>query len=84
MGPARAARPHQVARVARRHGVGLARAWALVSAHPAEVAGLTLDDGEEARATADYLRTGLAADIRLDESVGAVYTDPAAADKIRT
>jgi hypothetical protein len=48
---------------------------------PAEVAGLTLDDGEDARATADYLRTGLAADIRLDESVGAVYTDPAAADR---
>nr|MDT0662336.1 hypothetical protein [Micromonospora sp. DSM 115978] len=44
---------------------------------PATVAGLTLDDSERAQATAEYLRTGLAADIALDASVGAVYADPA-------
>ncbi|WP_089158083.1 hypothetical protein [Micromonospora sp. NBS 11-29] len=44
---------------------------------PAGVAGLTRDDSERARSTADYLRDGLAADIDLDRSYGAVYTDPA-------
>jgi hypothetical protein len=48
---------------------------------PATVAGLTLDDSERAQATADYLRTGFAADIALDDSVGAVYADPAAPDR---
>ncbi|MDG4832755.1 hypothetical protein O7627_26100 [Solwaraspora sp. WMMD1047] len=48
---------------------------------PATVAGLTLDDSERAAATADYLRTGFAADIALDRSVGAVYADPAAPDR---
>ncbi|WP_229402403.1 hypothetical protein [Micromonospora okii] len=44
---------------------------------PDNVAGLTRDDSERARSTADYLRDGLAADIELDRSVGAVYRDRA-------
>ncbi len=44
---------------------------------PAEVAGLRRDDSAEAKATADNLRTALSAEADLDETVGAVYTDPA-------
>ncbi|MEV1290027.1 hypothetical protein [Micromonospora sp. NPDC049679] len=44
---------------------------------PARAAGLTLDESERARATADYLRSAFAARINLDRSVGAVYADPA-------
>lgn len=44
---------------------------------PAQVAGLRLDDSEDGRANADYLRTALAADIDLDHTVGAVYADSA-------
>ncbi|PZG10773.1 hypothetical protein C1I95_27770 [Micromonospora craterilacus] len=44
---------------------------------PDTVAGLTRDDSERASSTADYLRSGLAADIQLDSSFGAVYQDPA-------
>ncbi|MBX7265648.1 hypothetical protein KIF24_06090 [Micromonospora sp. Llam7] len=44
---------------------------------PDQVAGLRLDDSDRASSTADYLRSGLAADIRLDSSFGAVYQDPA-------
>ncbi|MFE9692843.1 hypothetical protein [Micromonospora sp. NPDC005806] len=43
---------------------------------PQEVAGLTRDDSERARSTADYLRDGFAADIDLDRSFGTVYSDP--------
>ncbi|RKN42614.1 hypothetical protein [Micromonospora endolithica] len=43
---------------------------------PDRVAGLTRDDSERARSTADYLRSGFAADIDLDRSFGAVYRDP--------
>ncbi|MGC5032685.1 hypothetical protein [Micromonospora sp. DT229] len=46
-------------------------------ATPDQVAGLTRDDSERAVSTADYLRSGLAADIELDTSFGAVYQDPA-------
>ncbi|MEV1333858.1 hypothetical protein AB0J20_30270 [Micromonospora costi] len=46
-------------------------------ATPDQVAGLARDDSERARSTADYLRSGLAADIELDRSVGVVYRDPA-------
>jgi hypothetical protein len=46
-------------------------------ATPDNVAGLTRDDSERARSTADYLRDGLAADIELDRSIGAVYRDGA-------
>jgi hypothetical protein len=48
---------------------------------PDRVAGLSRDDSERAVSAADYLRTALAAGVRLDETVGAVYTDPAAAER---
>lgn len=48
---------------------------------PSEVAGLRLDSSERARTTADYLRTAISARIDLDESIGAVYADPASADR---
>ncbi|MCW6010848.1 hypothetical protein K1W54_40810 [Micromonospora sp. CPCC 205371] len=48
---------------------------------PDEVAGLRLDRSERAASTADYLRTAIGAQIDLDESMGAVYADPAAADR---
>ncbi|SCL38761.1 hypothetical protein GA0070624_6326 [Micromonospora rhizosphaerae] len=48
---------------------------------PEKVAGLTRDDSERARSTADYLRSGLAADIDLDRSFGTVYSDPADAKR---
>ncbi|MGV9809866.1 hypothetical protein [Micromonospora chersina] len=48
---------------------------------PATVAGLTRDDSDRARSTADYLRDGFAADIELDRSFGTVYTDPADAKR---
>ncbi|WP_343445558.1 hypothetical protein [Micromonospora schwarzwaldensis] len=48
---------------------------------PAGVAGLTRDDSERARSTAEYLRDGFAADIELDRSFGTVYTDPADAKR---
>ncbi|NES59131.1 hypothetical protein G3562_27005 [Micromonospora sp. PPF5-6] len=44
---------------------------------PAKLAGLTRDDSDRARTTADYLRDGFAADIDLDRSFGTVYSDPA-------
>ncbi|WP_328343748.1 hypothetical protein [Micromonospora sp. NBC_00421] len=44
---------------------------------PEQVAGLTRDDSDRARSTADYLRSGFAADIELDRSIGTVYRDPA-------
>ncbi|GIJ20955.1 hypothetical protein [Micromonospora lutea] len=44
---------------------------------PDQVAGLRLDNSDRAVSTADYLRSGLAADIQLDSSFGAVYQDPA-------
>lgn len=43
---------------------------------PTEVAGLVRDDSESAITTADYLRTGLNADVELDHTIGAVYADP--------
>jgi hypothetical protein len=47
-------------------------------ATPAEAAGLTLDTSEQARGTADYLRTALAAQLGLGHPVGAVYADGSA------
>ncbi|MEV1144154.1 hypothetical protein [Micromonospora sp. NPDC049799] len=46
-------------------------------AQPERAAGLTRDDSDRARSTADYLRSGFAADIDLDRSFGTVYRDPA-------
>jgi hypothetical protein len=43
---------------------------------PDTVAGLTLDHSADGQATADYLRTAVAASVSLDTSVGAVYDDP--------
>ncbi|MEU2613586.1 hypothetical protein ABZ570_18655 [Micromonospora sp. NPDC007271] len=48
---------------------------------PAKVAGLTRDNSDRARTTADYLRDGFAADIELDRSFGTVYSDSADAKR---
>jgi hypothetical protein len=48
---------------------------------PGKVAGLTLDTGDDARQTMDYLRTAVAAKISLTSTVGAVYQDPASKDR---
>jgi hypothetical protein len=45
-------------------------------APPAAVNNLTLEDSDNAKQTAEYLRTAVAAKIALDDSVGAVYRDP--------
>src|ERR1041385_3154818 len=42
---------------------------------PATLAGFTIDTGASAKATADYLRTAVAAGLALDSPIGAVYTD---------
>jgi hypothetical protein len=57
--------------------------WQLVTqrhaslATPDHLAGLTLDRSADGQTTADYLRTAIAASISLDNSVGAIYDDPA-------
>ncbi|MBW6436532.1 hypothetical protein KZ829_22580 [Actinoplanes hulinensis] len=43
-------------------------------ATPTSIGSLTLDDSEEAAATADYLQTALSAEIPMTKAVGAVYT----------
>ncbi|MCA2217919.1 hypothetical protein [Jidongwangia harbinensis] len=48
---------------------------------PPQVAGLKLDESANAQTTAEYLTNAIAADVDLDETVGAVYTDPAAANR---
>ncbi|MDW5327329.1 hypothetical protein [Plantactinospora sp. KLBMP9567] len=50
-------------------------------AAPVEVAGLTRDESEGARATIEYLRTAVNAEINFAESFGAVYADPAGPDR---
>ncbi len=47
----------------------------------ASVSGLTLDDSDDATQTSDYLRGALGAKISLDDTVGAVYRDPATKDR---
>jgi hypothetical protein len=42
---------------------------------PPQVAGLRLDESEDGKSTADYLRTALSAEVDLDQAVGAVYLD---------
>jgi hypothetical protein len=42
---------------------------------PAHLGGLRIDETQDGKDTADYLRTALAAEIDLDNAVGAVYTD---------
>jgi hypothetical protein len=48
---------------------------------PPHVSTLRADDSDTGRQTADYLTTALAAEVDLDKTVGAVYTDSAAADR---
>jgi hypothetical protein len=48
---------------------------------PASVAGLTLDDSADAQQTAEFLGNAVAAKMPLDNSVGAVYHDPAGKDR---
>jgi hypothetical protein len=43
---------------------------------PAAIGDLTLDESGNAKQTAEYLRTAVAARITLNDSVGAVYRDP--------
>ena len=45
------------------------------------MAGLQLNDSADAAATAEDLKAAFAAGIDLKSSVGAVYRDPAAADR---
>ena len=48
---------------------------------PAQVGSLRLDESEEAKNTADYLQTAVAAEIDMDKTIGAVYTDTAGQGK---
>jgi hypothetical protein len=48
---------------------------------PPQVATLRADDSESGRQTADYLTTALAAEVDLNRTAGAVYSDPGAADR---
>jgi hypothetical protein len=43
---------------------------------PDRLAGLTLDHSADGQATADYLRSAVAASVSLDTTIGAVYDDP--------
>ncbi|MEU4220017.1 hypothetical protein [Actinoplanes sp. NPDC026623] len=47
---------------------------------PAKIAGLTLDNSEDGRATGDYLQTALSAEVELDDAVGVVLTDESGKD----
>jgi hypothetical protein len=47
---------------------------------PTAVAGLRVDSSDQGRSTADYLQTALSADVDLDRSVGAVFTDGSGKD----
>ena len=71
-------------------GVGVAGAAALLFAGwqissqkdatltaPTRIGSLTLDESEDGKSTADYLQTALAAEVSLDKTVGAVYSDTA-------
>ncbi|WP_433301837.1 hypothetical protein ACQP2F_07275 [Actinoplanes sp. CA-030573] len=42
---------------------------------PAQIGTLRLDTSEDAKSTADYLQTAVAAEIDLDKAIGAVYLD---------
>jgi len=61
--------------------------WAIARQHnttlrtPATAAGLRHDTGSSAASTAGYLRDALGADISLGSSMGAVYDDPADAQR---
>ncbi|WP_030443056.1 hypothetical protein [Actinoplanes subtropicus] len=46
-------------------------------AAPPQVGTLTLSTTDDAKSTADYLQTAIAAEITMDKTIGAVYTDTA-------
>jgi len=46
-------------------------------ATPPQIGSLTLDTSEDAKSTADYLQTAVAAEINMDKTIGAVYTESA-------
>jgi hypothetical protein len=46
-------------------------------ATPTQIGTLALDNSEDAKSTADYLQTAVAAEIDMDKTIGAVYTDKA-------
>ncbi|MEV6494154.1 hypothetical protein AB0M20_36865 [Actinoplanes sp. NPDC051633] len=48
---------------------------------PTSIGRLALDQTEAGKTTADYLTTALAAEVDLDKTVGAVYSDTGAPDK---
>ena len=48
---------------------------------PPQVGSLRLDSSEDAKDTADYLQTAVAAEIDMDKTIGAVYTDTAGPGK---
>lgn len=48
---------------------------------PQQVASLSRDESQDGLQTAEYLTTALSADIDLEKTVGAVYTDGGAANK---
>jgi hypothetical protein len=48
---------------------------------PDTVGTLTRDKSEDAQSTADYLQTALAAEVDLDKTVAAVYSDSSGAEK---
>jgi hypothetical protein len=48
---------------------------------PQTVTGLQLNNTDDAATTAEYLRTALTAEVELDKSVGAVYTDSTGAER---
>jgi hypothetical protein len=68
-------------------GVLANTAWRITSqkdatlAVPKQIAGLSIDETENGRQTAEYLATALSADVDFDKAVGAVYSDPAAGDR---
>jgi hypothetical protein len=48
---------------------------------PTQVGTLRLDESDDAKSTADYLQTALAAEVDLDKTVAGVYQDSAASGK---
>jgi hypothetical protein len=46
-------------------------------ATPSQIGTLTLNTSEDAKSTADYLQTAVAAEINMDKTIGGVYTDSA-------
>jgi hypothetical protein len=62
-------------------GSGILREKDATLATPERIGTFVRDDSERAKSTADDLRSAFEAGIDLDKSVGAVYTDPASANR---